>query len=65
MLLFFAMLVLGLVIHQYYYGGVWDRGWRWHTRQDNPDLFRVTIVLQLFIAIALAVVHFVHWKSRF
>jgi hypothetical protein len=61
--LFFAVLVIFLVIYQYAKGGVWDRGWRWHRREEEPGLFWLHIVMQLLAAIIFAGVHF--WRHPY
>ncbi len=63
MFLFFAVLVLLLVSYQFAKGGVWDRGWRWHRREEEPGLFWLQIVMQLLAAVIFAGVHF--WENPY
>ena len=61
MFLFIAVLVFLLVIYQFAKGGVWDRGWRWHSRELEPGLFWLQIVMQILATVIFAGIHL--WKN--
>ena len=58
MFLAFAILTLALIAYQCAKDGVWDRGWRWQRRKDNPSLFWTQIILEISAAIVLVGAHF-------
>ena len=57
MTLAFAGIALALVLYQCAKDGVWDRGWRWHRRQDDPSLFWTQIILELLAAVIFAALY--------
>ena len=58
MFLFFAGLVFLLVVYQCANDGVWDRGWRWHRRENEPGLFWLLIIMQLLAGVIFAGLYF-------
>lgn len=61
MFLAFAIFTSVLIVYQCAKNGVWDRGWRWHRREDDPRLFWTQIFLEIFAAIIFAGVH-IWWQ---